>query len=45
MENTVIALYDLAELCDFNKRFYDEAIWAYIVCGTKDKRGSTLGLI
>lgn len=45
MENTVTALYDLAELYDFDRRFYDAVIWADIVCGTKDDRGSTLSLI
>jgi len=44
VEDIVTALSDLAELCSFDKRCYNEVIRASIVCGTKDKKDSTLGL-
>lgn len=44
MENTVTALYDLAELCNFNKGFH-EMIRTCIIFGTKNKKDSTSGLI
>lgn len=45
VETTVTALYDLAELRDFRQGFHDGGIQAYIICGTKDDRECSSGLI